>query len=120
MRASVESEFARSSIVSLSSIFESKFWRRFLLPVNGHVFVETYPDFSFFGRPTWDLSEDMQEYLCSLAEKRVSVLIGNHLPIGVAETKRESVPIGSQLICTSQMMRGRLRHGSHRCFGSEE
>ena len=35
----------------------------------------------------------------------MSVLIGNHQPIGVAQTKRVSVPIGSQLIGTAQMKR---------------
>ena len=53
-------------------------------------------------------------------EKRVSVLIGNHQPIGVAQTKRVSVPIGSQLIGTAQMKRARLRHDNHRSHGSEE
>ena len=52
--------------------------------------------------------------------RRVSVQIGNHQPIGVAQTKRVSIPIGSQLIGTAQMKRARLRHGSHRSHGSEE
>ena len=71
-------------------------------------------------RPTWDLSEDLLEYIWNSDEQRVSVLICNHQPIGVAQTKRVSVPIGSQLIGTAQMKRARLRHGSHRSHGSEE
>ena len=39
----------------------------------------------------------------------MSVLIGNHQPIEVAQTKRVSVLIGSQLIGTAQMKRARLR-----------
>ena len=70
--------------------------------------------------PTWDFSEDLLEYMWSSDEQRVSVLIGNHQPIGVAQTKRVSVPIGSQLIGTAQMKCARLRHGSHRSHGSEE
>ena len=70
--------------------------------------------------PTWDLSEDLLEYILSSDEQRVSVLICNHQPIGVAQTKRVSVPIGSQLIGTAQMKRARPRHGSHRSHGSEE
>ena len=37
-----------------------------------------------------------------------------------AQTRRVSVPIGSQLIGTAQMKRARLRHGSHRSHGSTE
>ena len=37
---------------------------------------------------------------------------------GVAQTKRVSVPIGSQLIGTAQMKRARLRHGSHCSHGN--
>ena len=45
----------------------------------------------------------------------------HHLPgKNGAQTKRVSVPIGSQLIGTAQMKRARLRHGSHRSHGSEE
>ena len=53
-------------------------------------------------------------------KRRVSVLIGNHRPIGAAQTKRVSVQFGSQLIGTAQMKSARLRHGSHRSHGSEE
>ena len=84
------------------------------------MFVVRYTDFLFVRRPTWDLSEDLLEYIWSSDEQRVSVLICNHQPIGVAQTKRVSVPIGSQLIGTAQMKRARLRHGSHRSHGSEE
>ena len=51
--------------------------------------------------------------------RRVSVLIGNHQPIRVAQTKGVSVPINSQLIGTAQMKRARLRHGSHRSHSHE-
>ena len=70
--------------------------------------------------PTWDLSEDLLEYIWSSDEQRVSVLIGSHQPIGVAQTKRVSVSIGSQLIGTAQIKRASIRHGSHRSHGSEE
>ena len=49
--------------------------------------------------------------------KRVSVPNGR--PIGVAQAKRVSVTIGSQMIGTAQMKSARLRHGSHRSHGSE-
>ena len=103
VRASVGFEIARWSIVSLSWIFENQFWHLFLLLVSGQVFVMTNTDVSSCPdyRP-WDLSEDLLEYIWSSDEQRVSVLIGNHQQIGVAQTKRVSVPNGTQLIGTAQ------------------
>ena len=51
--------------------------------------------------------------------KRVSILIGNHWPIGRAQTRRVSVLIGSQLIWTAQIKRVRLRHHSHTIHDNE-
>ena len=46
-------------------------------------------------------------------------LIGNHQPIGRAQTRRVSVLIGSQLIWTAQTKRVRLRHDSHTTHDNE-
>ena len=51
--------------------------------------------------------------------KRVSVLIGIHQPIGTAQKRCASVPIGSQLIGKAQIKRVRPRNGSHTTHGNE-
>ena len=90
------------------------------------IFLITDTDFDFSGINSLMISVTMVLHLHLLPgengaqTRRVSVPIGNHQPIGVAQTKRVGVPIGGQLIETAQMKRARLRHGSHRCHGSEE
>ena len=52
--------------------------------------------------------------------RRASVVIGNHQQIGATQTKRVSVPIGSQQIGTAQLKREELRLGCHLSHGSKE
>ena len=50
---------------------------------------------------------------------RASDLIGDHMLVGTAQTKRVSVLIGSQLMGTAQIKRAWLRDGSHAIDGNE-
>ena len=53
--------------------------------------------------------EHIAMFLHGVQTNRVSVLIATHQPIGTAQTRRVSVPIGSWLIGTAQIRRVRLR-----------
>ena len=73
-------------------------------------------------KQSWTWNPSSSFYSSVLPEpqtKRVSVLIGNRLPIGVAQTRHASVPIGSELLGTAQIKRVRLRHGSRTIHGND-